>query len=128
FKDFSRVDTEPPISISKAGAITYEAAGYRELAEFVHNRNCVACGQRDELIAPAEEERIAGNKKRSGLYLGQSRERGVDLTFSGSIQDMNWLPELLGCLSQMPCHCFSIWIIGIHEEADDGRFRNQLSQ
>src|SRR5215813_9336981 len=39
----------------------------------------------------AVEERIVRDKKCSGLQLGESCERDVDLTFSASVQDMNCL-------------------------------------
>ena len=44
--------------------------------------------QRDELFAPADEERIGGDKERAGPLLDESCERRVDLAFGAGLQDM----------------------------------------
>jgi hypothetical protein len=82
------------IHIGDAGAIAHQAAGGDELTRWIAHRNCVACRQRDDLFALAEEECIAGDDMRDaperfGLYNngitivvhGYSREKdGITLT------------------------------------------------
>ena len=43
--------------------------------------------QRDELLAPAVEERIGGEDERAGMQLHEGCESCVDLAFGAGLQD-----------------------------------------
>ena len=48
--------------------------------------------QRQELLAPAVEERIATDDERAGMHLDQGREGGIDLAFGAGLQDIEAAP------------------------------------
>ena len=52
----------------------------------------MASGQRHELVEPAVEQRVAGDKERAGMQLNESRESGVDLAFGAGVQDRELQP------------------------------------
>jgi hypothetical protein len=55
----------------------------------VDRGHCVACCQRDEVIAPPSEDWDRGNKKRTDATLGKRREGRVDVVFVARVHDMN---------------------------------------
>jgi hypothetical protein len=45
----------------------------------------MACRQRHQLLALAEEERIGADDERAGMQLDEGRESGVDLAFAAGL-------------------------------------------
>ena len=64
-----------------------------ELTIMIDCRNGVAFRQRDQLLAPAIQERIGGDKKRSGSPLCRNRKGETDLVFTACLQDVQFLPD-----------------------------------
>src|SRR5262249_54419648 len=58
----SDIDAGETIRGHKVGTIAGEAARFRELAPLVDRRQPVTGGERHDLLAPAEEERIGGDQ------------------------------------------------------------------
>ena len=47
----------------------------------------MACRQRDELLAPAVEERIGADEERTSVQLDERAKGSIDLTFRAGLQD-----------------------------------------
>ena len=72
------VNTDLAITISKVCAITDQATSRDELALRVDRGQLIACRQRNELIAPCQEERISVDEKRGGAPFAQRRKDRID--------------------------------------------------
>jgi hypothetical protein len=91
-------------------------------------RNGVARRQRDDVCAPAVEERISGDEQGASANLPRGCEGSVEFGFTGCVQDMNLLVEgarrLLDIL-QLGCRRR---IVRIDKDSDQGCSRNQFAQ
>ena len=76
------------IRIRKAGSVAHQPPGYGKVSKLINPGHCMARGQRDELIAPAEEERIGGDKECAGPLLDDGCEGRVEVAFAAGFQDM----------------------------------------
>ena len=54
----------------------------------------MASGERDELLSPTEEERIAAHDQRANAALYERPERGIDLGFAGGIENVKLAAEV----------------------------------
>src|SRR5215831_12169018 len=57
-------------------------------------RDRMASGERDELLSPTEEERIAAHDQRANAALYERPERGIDLGFAGGIENVKRAAEV----------------------------------
>ena len=87
------IDAGLAVRFGKAGSVAHQAAGHGELAPKVDRGHRVAGRQRDDLIAPAVEERIGANDERAGPLLDHGCEGRVDVAFGAGIQDMELQPQ-----------------------------------
>src|SRR6516162_4299598 len=75
------------IQIGKMRAIAHQAARRGEIAPFVDRGDAIARGERNDLVAPGIEERIAGDEERTRPPLLEPGKRPVDLAFVGGRRD-----------------------------------------
>src|SRR6266567_3661631 len=87
FEDPSGVNPDLAPKARLARPIADQAAELGERAPLVARRNGKPCRQRDELFAPAVEERIGADEERAGLQLEERAEGRVDLAFRAGLQD-----------------------------------------
>src|SRR5262249_31422496 len=66
------------IQVGKMRAIAHQAARCGEVAPFVHRRDAITRGERDDLVAPGIEERIAVDEERIRPPLLELGKRPVD--------------------------------------------------
>ena len=89
----------------------------------------MACGQRQELFAPAVEERVVADEKRAGVLLDKGGEGGVEFVFGAGLQDMELQP-----LSRAPLPATSLIMrsvaksVRVHEQGDHLGLRNQVGK
>ena len=84
--------------------------------------------QRHELLAPAVEERIAGDDERAGMQLDEGGEGGVDLAFGAGLQDMELHPLRARRFLHVSHHALGIRIVRVHEQGDHPGLGNQLGK
>jgi hypothetical protein len=87
-EDLSGVNADLAVGTGEAHSIADQAAGRGVFTPVIDRRDRMACRQRQELLAPAEEERVAGEDERAGMQLDEGCEGGVDLAFAAGLQDM----------------------------------------
>ena len=88
FENPASIDADLMIRIRKAGSVAHQTPGYGELPKLINRWHRMARCQRDELVAPAEEERIGSDEKRAGPLLDEGCERRVEVAFAAGLQDM----------------------------------------
>jgi hypothetical protein len=59
----------------EARSVADQATGRGEFAPLIDRRNGMACRQRHDLLAPAEEKRIGTDNERAGLQLDEGGEQ-----------------------------------------------------
>ena len=67
--------------IRNDGSIAHQAAGCGELAPFIDRRQCMACGQHDQLLSPVIEKRRGADQERPGPLMDKGRKRGIKIGF-----------------------------------------------
>ena len=77
-------------AIGLIGSVAHQAAGRDELAQKVNSGNRMARRQRNELVAPTDEEGIGTDDDGACPQLGEGRIRYVDLAFSAGIHDTDF--------------------------------------
>ena len=75
------IDAGLAIGVRQVGGIAHQAAGSHEFALAVDRRQCIACCECDDLVAPDGEERARTDHHRTGAKLLRRLEGGVDLAF-----------------------------------------------
>jgi hypothetical protein len=93
FENPTSVVADLPICIGNAGTITHQAAGCDELAQIVDGGQRMMCGQCDQSVAVACEERIARDKNPTDLMLDKGCEGRIDIAFASGVHNMNLLPK-----------------------------------
>ena len=88
----------------------------------------MARGQRHELLAPADEERIGADDERAGLQLDEGCESGVDLAFGAGLQDRELHPLRARRFLHVSDDALGIRIVRVHEQGDHLGLGNQLGQ
>src|SRR5262245_39412484 len=88
----------------------------------------MAGGQRDELIAPIGEKRVAADHKGAGLLLDDGRENRVEITLGAGIQNFDLLSHSARGFLQLPRFGFGNWIVRIYKYGDYGGFRDQVME
>lgn len=78
----------------RAVAITHEAAVRDVSSGRINRRDRMAGGERDELLSPIEEKRIAAHDQRANAALYEPPERGIDLGFAAGIEDVKLAAEV----------------------------------
>jgi hypothetical protein len=68
----------------------------------------MTCCQRDDLTAPAVEERVGADLQRSGSQLRQCREGHIEVTLVTGAQNFNLQSEGPGCLFNGGLFLFSL--------------------
>jgi hypothetical protein len=61
----------------------------------------MACRQRDDLIAPTDEERVISDEERISAPLSNASKRQIQFTFSGGIQEIQAQVENACCRFQV---------------------------
>ena len=89
----------------------------------------MACRQRQELIAPVEEEGTGGDDERAGLPLDEGGESGVDLAFGAGLQDMELHPLRPRAVSPHGLHhALRSRNVRVYEQGDHLGLGNQLGK
>src|SRR6516162_8027773 len=78
FEDAACVLTDQVVAPCQFGSITHQSARIHIFAPRIHYRHCMACRERDDLVASSSEERVGSNKECAHLLGGQFENR-VDL-------------------------------------------------
>ncbi len=76
-EDFSRVMANQAKGRSEAGSIADQPAGSGKFTPRIDRRNGTARCQRDELLAPAAQERIRADDERASMQLNKGGKGGV---------------------------------------------------
>ena len=122
------VDANLAIRLCNAGSVAHQTAGRGVFAPIEDRRYRVARRQCDQLIAPAVEERIGGDKERASALLRKDREGRVDATFAAGLHDMNFFPDGARRCLQVFQLDLSIRIIWVHKHSDHRDIGNRLAQ
>jgi Phage integrase family len=110
-------------------AVAHEPASDDKFAKMKTGGNPMTESERGELFAPTDEEYIGADHERTGLYLGQGGEGGVEVAFGARVQHMDLEPELAGGRLRVSQQGFRKRAIGrVDEKRDAGRGRDQLVQ
>src|SRR5260370_42541201 len=81
----ARINAGLAILVRKAGSVAHETASGDELTIMIDCRNGVAFRQGGQLLAPAIQERIECDKKRSGSPLCRHHKGETDLVFTACL-------------------------------------------
>src|SRR5262249_51918068 len=87
FQNLASIDACLTICIRDAGSIAHQPASGGKLARSVACGQCMTCCQRNELFAPAKEERVGCDKQRVGPAPDRSGKRGINLSFVACVDD-----------------------------------------
>src|SRR6266446_7454576 len=123
----ARINACLAIFVSKAGSVAHETASGDELTIMIDCRNGVAFRQGDQLLAPAIQERIGGDKKRSGSPLCRNRKGETDLVFTACLQDVQFLSDGASRLLNIFRLSIKSRPRRVQEHADGGGRWNQLA-
>src|SRR5262249_41438077 len=122
------VDANLAISVSRAGPVAHQPAGRRELAKMISGRDCVADGQRSNLIAPAGEERVGADNKRSSLQTDHGLKDYIQVALGAGIQEMELQSQLVRCRLEISRLDLGTGKGGVYEPGYDGRRGHKLVQ
>ena len=86
------------------------------------------CRQRYNLIAPADEGRVAGDNDRIDPVLDEIRERRREVVLAASIDRVKLQPERTRRRLNVSGFAYGVRIVGVHEIADHGGGGHQLVQ
>jgi len=84
--------------------------------------------QRNELMAPAREERARRDEKRADALFDKRRESRVDAAFVARVHDMNLHSERACCHLQVFRYGLGGRLVLVYKNADHFGFRNKLVQ
>ena len=70
------------IGVCNAGVVAYETANGDKLTKSIDRRHRVACGERNDFVAIAQQERIGADHERACLQLCIAVEGGIDVVLS----------------------------------------------
>src|SRR5260370_38672468 len=87
FEDLSGVNPDLGPRAGKARSIADQAAGRAEFTRSIDRRNGMACRQRHELLAPAEEEGVAADGERADTQLDKGGEGGLEIALGAGLQN-----------------------------------------
>src|SRR5206468_4767584 len=94
--------------------------------KIINRRNGMACRQRDELLAPAVEERIGAEDERASTQLDEGRKSCVDLAFGGGLHELELQPLRGRRILHLPHDWLGKRIIRVYEQGDHPSPGNQL--
>src|SRR4029077_5654789 len=122
------IDADLAIYVREAGAIAHQAARCGKLTKFISRGNCMARRQRNDLVAPADEERTAADAQRAYPCFDEGRKGCINVAFVADVQNLD-------CLRDRTRRCLDLrQLIGrtgpirIEEDAKQRRLRNELVQ
>src|SRR5207247_2636999 len=97
FEDSPDVTADLGKNSDVVNSIADQAAGLGPLAVCIDYWNGMARCQGHQLVAPAADERIAGDDEPAGMQFDEGREGGIDLAFGAGLQDVEPYPLRARC-------------------------------
>jgi hypothetical protein len=120
------VDAGLTIGVHKVSSVADQTAGRGELAQLIDRGDGVACRQRDNLIAPAAEERVGADEQCSGSELRNCRKCRIEVALAAGVEDLDLLPECARCRLQVSRLGLGVRKIRIQEHGDHIGLRYQF--
>jgi hypothetical protein len=77
------------VDVAQSVAVRHQTSGLGKFAQIIDRRDLMTCGQRDELVAPRDEERIGCEQQRAGSSIDRC-ESGIELVFIASIENKHF--------------------------------------
>src|SRR5262249_30132077 len=105
-----------------------QAASLHEFRPFIHRRNCVARGERNETIARDLKERVGHHQESTSPALDESHKGRLDFAVSAGIQDKDLLSKRAASFLNLRYLHFSNLAGRVHEKGDCSGLGNQLAQ
>src|SRR5262245_2073900 len=111
------VDTDLTVGVGKIGSVTNETTSHSEFALHVNRGHCMSRCQRDDLIALADEERIAGDDECTNPLLHKRCEGGIDLARRACLENDQVAPDSMRGHLRLSNLKFGTRIVRIDEQA-----------
>src|SRR6185295_15858305 len=89
-------DTRTVGGFGGAISIAYQTADVGKGAALVDCRKLVVCCQRNDLLAPAGQERTRSDEERMGALENKSSKGRIDIAWGGNIEHQELKPECPG--------------------------------
>src|SRR6516165_2003669 len=117
FENSAGVNAGLTIRIRNDSSVAHQAAGRSEFAPFIDRRQCMACGQHDELLTPDIEE--CSDQERRGPLLDKGRKRGIKIAFHIGAHDNELHPQAGSRLLHLAQLVFGTRIVWVDQHGDD---------
>src|SRR5262249_11204855 len=116
------------ICIVEIGSVTDQATCSDEFTKLVARGDCVAGRRGNQLIASAQEKRIAGSQDGIDTLLSEARERRFDVAFAARTQDLKLEPECARRGLHVSYFGFGSRVRWVEEKTHSSGTRHQLAQ